>query len=284
MINISFTNNNGETVNLWQINLENKNNYISLAQHQGLFDVSSEISTVRVPRTDFFQTNSILLGAKARTFSGFIKGFSGREKIALRQKIANIIGQEVEFRIDFYLPDESLKLYESYRFLGIIKDFLVPDFSTNSSEYSLSIISDDPFIYSFDPIVLTKTLTTSGFVYPMTFPLQFGDESNNLVYTNTGNNDILPIWTITNKTQNLTIRNNINSKVFSSSLDLVDGQTLTIDTKKRTARMGGNNVLDRVNNISALVIKQGQNNFSVNSDSANNTTATATFFKTYKSI
>jgi hypothetical protein len=111
---------------------------------------------------------------------------------------------------------------------GYVKDFM------------FSLICPNPIIYSQTLNVQSGTgsVTSSGALFPLVFPINFGGGTGATVTvtaTNGGNFDGFPIVTVTGPIDNPWVRNTTTGESFYlDNLSLVGGEYVTVDNSLRT--------------------------------------------------
>lgn len=121
------------------------------------------------------------------------------------------------------------------------------EWSVGHHRIRLQWVCTDPRRYDVtaysSPILGMPGGTTTGITFPLTFPISFGGgiASGSLSLPNTGNAPAYPVFTLTGPLSGPVItRTDTGQKLqFAPSFDLLEGQTLTVDTGTRSVVLDG---------------------------------------------
>lgn len=232
----------------------------SVISWQGFNNLDVNLNTYQVPRTDYYQNLNSNKTQSVKTITGKIHANSAVRMVELIEKLAKYHNQSKTFIIKRFVGGE---VYKTANFTGLIKSILFEgQVNDNSCPFILSIVCDDPYFYDLVPISQTKTFTYTGFIYPKTYPIVYGNQTNLIEVNNTGNTPATPIWKIKNQITNPLIINNATNQVFNYSQNINDGGELVIDTKMRTAKIAGISKLQFITNLDQLILPVGISRFS----------------------
>lgn len=232
----------------------------SVISWQGFNNLDVNLNTYQVPRTDYYQNLNSNKTQSVKTITGKIHANSAVRMVELIEKLAKYHNQSKTFIIKRFVGGE---VYKTANFTGLIKSILFEgQVNDNSCPFILSIVCDDPYFYDLVPISQTKTFTYTGFIYPKTYPIVYGNQNNLIEVNNTGNTPATPIWKIKNQITNPLIINNATNQVFNYSQNINDGGELVIDTKMRTAKIAGISKLQFITNLDQLILPVGISRFS----------------------
>jgi hypothetical protein len=232
----------------------------SVISWQGFNNLDVNLNTYQVPRTDYYQNLNSNKTQSVKTITGKIHANSAVRMVELIEKLAKYHNQSKTFIIKRFVGGE---VYKTANFTGLIKSILFEgQVNDNSCPFILSIVCDDPYFYDLVPISQTKTFTYTGFIYPIVYPIVYGNQTNLIEVNNTGNTPATPIWKIKNQITNPLIINTATNQVFNYSQNINDGRELVIDTKMRTAKIAGTSKLQFITNLDQLILPVGISRFS----------------------
>jgi tail protein len=108
---------------------------------------------------------------------------------------------------------------------------------------SVEFLATDPRYYGATLHTLTTGLgvASNGLVFPATFPVSFGSgsSSGSVTATNSGTYPSKPVLTIAGPVVNPIVDNQTSGQTLSFSLTLASGDSLVIDTDKRSILLNG---------------------------------------------
>lgn len=121
------------------------------------------------------------------------------------------------------------------------------DWSIGHHRIRLQWVATDPRRYHYEiyqsPVLGMPGGVTTGITFPITFPITFGGgvASGSLALPNTGNAPAYPVFTLTGPLSAPVITRADTSQrlQFAPSFDLLEGQTLTVDTGTRSVVLDG---------------------------------------------
>lgn len=118
----------------------------------------------------------------------------------------------------------------------------VTDTTPVSFDWSLQVSAPDPLRYGADVHEESCGLPDPGpgITFPLAFPLVFGQSvDGSLGLVNAGTTTVWPVWTVRGPCTQPVIRNDSTGERLAFSLNLFDGDVLTVDAAARTVFLGG---------------------------------------------
>ncbi|TAK89382.1 MAG: hypothetical protein EPO06_12025 [Burkholderiaceae bacterium] len=144
-------------------------------------------------------------------------------------------------------------------------------------------VASDPRRYMLDELSASVGLpgaTSGGLVFPLVFPLVFGDNPtpSAMVLNNPGTVATYPLYTVTGPAPGPIITNIDTGQVlaFASSFTVNDGDRLTVDTDQRTVLLNGVSRRDQLITAQWWALEPGSTTVSFDSAGAYNPTARLT--------
>lgn len=135
------------------------------------------------------------------------------------------------YRIDANVTDAKVE----YRQRGVTSDFLI------------QLTAGDPLFYSTDDgdeqTAHITRVTQGGYVTPYDLPVDWASGSSPTVVTNNGETLYLPRIELHDQADNPVIINQTTGERFELDINLVDGDDVIIDMRKRTVTLNGSNII-----------------------------------------
>ena len=232
----------------------------SVISWQGFTTLDINLSTYQVPRSDYYQNLNSNKVQSVKTITGTIHANSAVRMVELIEKLGKYHNQSKTFTVKRFVGGE---VYKTKTFTGLIKSILFEGQRNDRiCPFILSIVCDDPYFYDLAETNQTKNFTYTGYTYPITYPIVYGNQTNLIEVNNTGNTPATPIWKIKNQITNPIIVNLATGQVFNYSQSINDGGELVIDTKMRTAKIAGTSKLQFITNLDQLILPVGISKFS----------------------
>lgn len=116
-----------------------------------------------------------------------------------------------------------------------------------SSDFLIQLTAGDPLFYSTDDGDIQTAhitrVTQGGYVTPYDLPVNWASGSSPTVVTNNGEVLYLPRIEIHDQADNPVLINQTTGERFELDINLVDGDEVVIDMKKRTVTLNGSNII-----------------------------------------
>ncbi len=262
-------------------------NYFLISSDKGLNPDLDNVM-VKIPRTDYGKSVTDHLALKLRSFDCMLVGDDAEDYRDKKRALKNFVRNSYTFQLDDETrqTNGSFTTYASYEFTGKI---VAVDFTkefVSHGNFMIQIACDDPFLYLLPAESDSITITTSGTVFPLVFPLVFSGVDNSLIVTNSGGVPVYPTITITGPGTEFVIINedsDLDNKQFIYSATLLLGETLIITPVPNDpikVRKNGVSVIQYSNsNFEALKLGLGESTltFIVGSNNTAATSATVSF-------
>jgi hypothetical protein len=164
------------------------------------------------------------------------------------------------YRIDANVTDAKIE----YRQRGFTSDFLI------------QLTAGDPLFYSTDDgdeqTAHITRVTQGGYVTPYDLPVNWASGSSPTVVTNSGELVYLPRIEIHDQADNPVIINQTTGERFELDINLVDGDDVVIDMRKRTVTLNGANIIGNKTDDSVWWgLQPGPNAITLDSNSGGDT-------------
>jgi len=164
------------------------------------------------------------------------------------------------YRIDANVTDAKVE----YRQRGVTSDFLI------------QLTAGDPLFYSTDggdeQTAHITRVTQGGYVTPYDLPVNWASGSSPTVVTNNGEAMYLPRIELHDQAANPVITNQTTGERFKLNINMVAGDDVIIDMRKRTVTLNGSNIIGNKSTDSLWWgLQVGPNAITLDSDSGSDT-------------
>lgn len=254
--------------------------YLDESAYSSFLEVTGTLNSTNYPQSDVTKPISFYLNNKVLVLGTGVSNPSNDTVVNAMVGLTGIIGQELEFFVrKFVFVGEEIT-EKQYRFNGIAKS-LKRTTKGETYDYNLDIEMMEPrfeIINIVDGEVLPKTvfveLAVQGLIFPLTFPITFGNQENILEINNQGNVSTIPEVILTDVMSNVSIVTQLG--VFSFTGEVEAGEFVTLDVfnqvATKTTEIGTIDVSEQCSNWEALELEPGINNWNITSSSVNSTT------------
>lgn len=147
------------------------------------------------------------------------------------------------------------------------------------SDVLIQLTAGDPLFYSTDDGDIQSAhitrVTQGGYVTPYDLPVNWASGSSPTVVTNNGEAMYLPRIEIHDQADNPVIINQTTGERFELDINLVDGDEVIIDMRKRTVTLNGSNIIgNKTDDSTWWGLQVGPNSITLDSSSgSDNVTA-----------
>jgi hypothetical protein len=222
-----------------------------------------------------------LYGGRLITLEGTIRGATPSAYLANRQALQAAVG----LKLDSNNVPETRTLYLTdlagtpYRVEVVTKSFQADYASPGLTwgRWQLQLQASDYIIESGTESSVTMTLPVSGGVtFPLTFPITFGASSGgSATATNAGNAAVYPTVTISGPVVNPVLTNDATGESLRLNITLLAGDTLVVNTRRRTILLGQTNKMSsKIAGSTFWSLPPGDNPLRFAGDTYNTGTAT----------
>lgn len=140
------------------------------------------------------------------------------------------------------------------------------------SDFLIQLTAGDPLFYSTDggdeQTAHITRVTQGGYVTPYDLPVNWASGSSPTVVTNAGEAMYLPRIEIHDQAANPVITNQTTGERFKLNINLVSGDDVIIDMRKRTVTLNGSNIIGNKSTDSLWWgLQTGPNSITLDSDS-----------------
>jgi len=141
---------------------------------------------------------------------------------------------------------DSMQFYVNVDLENWVCDEFNPEF------IACQLVAPDPYLYSINNQIISLGATSNnGLVFPMTFPISFGNLTGGIgTISNVGNAVAYPVITVIGSCSNLVITNVTTGESMSLNVNLGSTDTLIIDNRPKTRSI-------TLNGINRIDLKQG---------------------------
>lgn len=179
----------------------------------------------------------------------------------------------------YFKPKYSCTLYFKTNTRSVYIDGYVESIEgspyENKARYQVSVICPQPFFIDMNPVIVSQAITTDAFMFPVSIPetgVTFGNiaESTEINVENLGEEStgVVIELTATGNVVEPTIYNTSTRKYFTISVEMLEGDSIIIDTRrgKKTITMyhegQATNILnDMLRGSTWFTLPQGDNIF-----------------------
>jgi len=166
--------------------------------------------------------------------------YSWAEEIAALRKATGLT--DTEYPITVRTIDEELVCYGSVTARAIPNNRLFG--AAGIASVSIQFTASDPRKYSTTSTMLSigmPEVSSSGLVYPLEYPLDYGTASSTGAgsFNNVGDAPLPCIWTITGPLDNPVVYNDTTGRFIELAITLAAGESVTIDTSDGSVILNG---------------------------------------------